>query len=42
MNFQKFAVMAGAAAAGIIVAGFLLNMFRDNDLVKQAINGFDA
>lgn len=32
----------GLVAVGVFIAGLLMNMMRDNDIVKGAINGFDA
>lgn len=32
----------GLVALGVFVAGLVMNAFRKNDFVNNAINGFDA
>ncbi|WP_290899739.1 hypothetical protein [Hoeflea sp.] len=42
MRGKGFLTAAAAAAVGVFVAGWIMNAMRDNDVVKSAINGFDA
>lgn len=42
MKGKGFLMAAAAAAVGVFVAGWAMNALRDNDVVKNAINGFDA
>ena len=42
MNFTKSATTVALVVAGVFIAGMVMNALRDNDFVKNAINGFDG
>ncbi|MDG1286320.1 MAG: hypothetical protein P8P30_02010 [Rickettsiales bacterium] len=39
---SKHLTTVALVAAGVVAAGFLMNTFKDIDLVNQARNGFDV
>lgn len=41
MNVASLARAVVPVVLGVIIAGYLLNTFRDNEIVNQAIAGFD-
>ena len=41
-NLKSLAGSVAVVALGVFVAGLAMNVLRDNALVKQAVNGFDA
>lgn len=43
MNISKtFVTAAAATVVGVFVAGLVMNQFRDNNIVRNAIKGYDA
>ncbi len=42
MNVNQVVKAAVPVVIGVMVAGFILNALRDNDFVKNIINGFDS
>jgi hypothetical protein len=42
MNVTKMAGQVGVIVLGVFVAGLIMNAFRSNDFVRQAIDGFDS
>jgi hypothetical protein len=41
-EMKDIATSVGVVVAGVFVAGLIMNAMRDNSLVKDAINGYDA
>lgn len=39
---QKYVTQIAIVAAGVFVAGYVMNMLRDNEFVDNAISGFDS
>lgn len=42
MNLNSIAKGVVPVVLGVFLAGLLMNALRDNDFVKDAINGFDG
>jgi hypothetical protein len=42
MNINSLAKATVPVVLGVFIAGLLMNALRDNDFVKNAINGFDG
>ena len=42
MNVTKTVTTVATIAAGVMIAGFIMNALRDNDIVKSMISGFDS
>lgn len=39
-NFKSVAIGVGTVVAGVMLAGYLMNTFRDNEFVKDVRDGF--
>ena len=42
MNVNKVLMATVPVVLGVFVAGLIMNALRDNDFVKNAIDGFDG